>query len=267
MPVWSPASGLTLSSSEQAILNAISNSDEIPARVRVRAKIILKAGEGIPNNRIANDLLMKRPRVLHWRRRYVAQGIRGLWDADRTPPRERIPEAVEQAVLFDCFYHSRLHPRIGCEDDLRLCWNVHNLASRHGISPASVSRIWKKHGIQMGGPCGIKMDKLKISPDPLFPVTICRIGGLLYDLFWPIVAFCSTPRPFSELALSPLTAPKRDRLVEGLADQFHSFQAWRHKAILRTLLTDELADLPRADLPRDVLNQFVAAISAKQIGR
>jgi len=236
--VWSPASGLTLSSSEQAILNAISNSDEIPARVRVRAKIILKAGEGIPNNRIANDLLMKRPRVLHWRRRYVAQGIRGLWDAERTPPRDRIPEAVEQAVLDDCLYRWRLDPKIGWEekgweDDVGVCWNVHNLASRHGISPASVGRIWKKHGVQMAGLGGIKMDKLKISLDPLFPATICRIGGLLYDILWPVVVFCSTTRPFSELALSPLTAPKRYSLVERFAAQLHSLQARSRTAFFR----------------------------------
>ncbi len=84
---WSPAQGLALSSAEQTILKVISESyDTIPGRIRVRAMIILKAGAGVPNNRIAADLMMKRPQVLHWRRRYQAQGIRGLWDADKTPP-------------------------------------------------------------------------------------------------------------------------------------------------------------------------------------
>jgi len=256
--VWSPAPGLTLSSSEQAILNAISDSNELPVRVRVRARIILKAGEGIPNNRIAGDLQMKRPRVLHWRRRYHAQGIRGLWDADRTPRRKPIPEEVEQAVVFDCLYRWRLDPNIPRDNDPSLRWNIHNLAARHGISPASVGRIWKKHGIRIARLRGIELEKLKISPDPLFPLTVFQLGGLLYNALGPVVAFCSCERPFSELVLSDLPVSKRYLKVDRLSAEFQTLDRVRYDDVCQKLSNGE-----RPSLALDKLGRFVAAVSAR----
>jgi hypothetical protein len=87
-----------------------------------------------------------------------------------------------------------------------LRWTVRNLAIRHGISRASVTRIWKKHGIQMARMNGIHLGKLKVSPDPLFAVTVYRIGGLLYETVGPALSFCSSARPFSELSFSPTSA-------------------------------------------------------------
>src|ERR1700686_5075838 len=171
MEVWLPAPHLPLSSSEHVILEAVAASNEIPAPVRQRAGIILSAAEGVPNNRIADDLSITRAKVLQWRKRFLDQGIRGLWDTERVPPRERIPEAVEQAVVDDCLYRSCtnlswLFPG--------LRWTARNLAKRHRISPASVGRIMQKHGIQMARLNGINLAKLKISTDPLFAVTACR---------------------------------------------------------------------------------------------
>ena len=128
--VWNSAPRLPLSSSEQAILEAVAASSEITARVRKRAGIILSAAEGVPNTRIADEQSITRATVLHCRNRFLAQGIRGLWDTERAPPRESIPEAVEQAVVFDCLYRLRINmlPHWDCEQSIR--WNVRNLALR-----------------------------------------------------------------------------------------------------------------------------------------
>src|ERR1017187_9974385 len=166
-PVWQPAPLLPLSSAEQVILEAVAASAEIPDRVRKRAGIVLRAAKGVPNNRIAQDLSITRANVLHWRGRFLSQGIRGLWDVERIPPRERIPEAVEQAVVSDCLYRSRMLMLPLWDGGPGLRWTVRNLAHRHGISRASVARIWKKHGIQMARLNGIKLGRLKISQDPL----------------------------------------------------------------------------------------------------
>ena len=73
-----PAPVLPLSSPEQVILKAVAASAEIPARIRQRAGIILRAAKGVPNNRIAQDLSITRKSVLLWKGRFLAQGIRGL---------------------------------------------------------------------------------------------------------------------------------------------------------------------------------------------
>jgi hypothetical protein len=204
-----PAPRLPLSSSEQVILEAVAASAEIPTRIRKRAGIILSAAEGVPNTGIAHDLSVTRAYVLQWRSRFLAQGIRGLWDTERVSPQERISETVEQAVVFDCLYNSRVNMLPPWDGDPSLRWNVRNLAVRHGISRASVDRIWKKHGIQMARLNGINLGKLKISPDPLFAVTVCHIGGLLYETVGPALSFCSSARPFSELSFSSLPAAGR----------------------------------------------------------
>src|SRR5664280_2143479 len=240
LSVWQPAPLLPLSSAEQVILEAVAASDsaEIPARVRKRAGIILRAAKGVPNNPLA-------------------QGIRGLWDVERVPLQERIPEAVEQAVVFDCLYRPRLSMLIE-DNDPSLRWTAHNLALRHGISQASVGRIWQKHGIQMAGLNGINLEKLKISPDPLFAVTVYQIGGLLYETVGPVLSFCSSARPFSELNFSSLPAAGRNLLIDRLVGEFRKLEKRRPDSFYTKLANKECWD-PAADR----LIQFVMAIAAK----
>jgi len=259
MEVWLPAPHLPLSSSEHVILEAVAASDEIPAPVRQRAGIILSAAEGVPNNRIADDLSITRAKVLQWRKRFLDQGIRGLWDTERVPPRERIPEAVEQAVVDDCLYRSRIG--LWLWDGIPgLRWTARSLAKRHGISRASVGRIMQKHGIQMARLNGIKLAKLKISTDPLFAVTVCRIGGLLYETLGPVLSFCSSARPFSELSFSNLPAAGRKQLVELLVEEFGKLEKRRHHSFYAKLHNKECPD-PQVEVDRFL--RFVTVIAAK----
>jgi hypothetical protein len=257
--VWQPAPLLTLLSAEQVILEAVADSAsaDIPDRVRKRAGIVLRAAEGIPNHRIAQDLSISRTNVLHWRGRFLAQGIRGLWDVERVPLRERIPEAVEQAVVSDCLYRPRLSMLIE-DNDPSLRWTVRNLALRHGISRASVGRICQKHGIEMAGLNGINLAKLKISPDPLFAVTVYQIGGLLYETVGPVLSFCSSARPFSELSFSSLPAAGRNLLIDRMVGEFRKLEKRRHDSFYTKLSNNECWD-PAVDR----FIQFAMAIAAK----
>ena len=258
--MWQPAPLLPLSSAEHVILEAVAASVEIPARVRKRASIVLRAAEGVSNNLIAQDLSISRANVLHWRSRFLAQGIRGLWDVERVPPREPISEAVEQAVVSDCLYHPRLSTLIE-DNGPSLRWTVRNLALRHGISRASVSRIFQKHGIQMAGLSGINLAKLKISTDPLFAVTVYQIGGLLYETVGPTLSFCSRARPFSELSLSSLPAAGRNLLVDRLVGEFRKLEKRRHDSFHAKWTDEEFPGSDAAAVDRFV--QFVRAIAAQ----
>ena len=256
--MWQPAPLLPLSSAERVILEAVAASDsaEIPDRVRTHAGIVLRAAEGVSNNLIAQEFSTP-ANVLRWRSRFLAQGIRGLWDVERVPPREPISEVVEQAVVSDCLFRPRLSMLLE-DDEPSLRWNVRNLAQRHGISQASVGRIWQKHGIQMAGLNGINLEKLKISTDPLFAVTVYQIGGLLYETVGPVLSFCSSARPFSELSFSSLTAAGRDLLIDRLVGEFRKLEKRRHDSSYTKLANQECWD-PAAD--RFV--QFVMTIAAK----
>ena len=257
--MWQPAPLLPLSSAERVILEAVAASDsaEIPDRVRTHADIVLRAAEGISNNLIAQEFSTTPANVRRWRSRFLAQGIRGLWHVERVPPREPISEVVEQAVVSDCLFRPRLSMLLE-DDEPSLRWNVRNLAQRHGISQASVGRIWQKHGIQMAGLNGINLEKLKISTDPLFAVTVYQIGGLLYETVGPVLSFCSSARPFSELSFSSLPAAARDLLIDRLVGEFRKLEKRRHDSFYTKLANQECWD-PAVD--RFV--QFVRAIAAK----
>jgi hypothetical protein len=149
---WQSALPLTVSPSERAILEAVTGSEQIPERVRKRARVVLMAARGVANHQIAVDAGLARARVLYWRQRFQQGGIRGLWDREGYLPAEPIPEAVERDIVEECLYRPRLSGAACIEQmlvDPSINWNVRNLARRHGISPASVQRIWKKYGVRM----------------------------------------------------------------------------------------------------------------------
>src|ERR1035441_1805760 len=117
---------LAVSPPERLILETVAASDQIPANVRKRARVVLLAGEGADNCTIGLDVDMHRSRVHFWRRRFADSGIRGLWDTEGTLPQDRIPEAVEQAIVSDCLYRPRMSGVFARERILggSLTWNV-----------------------------------------------------------------------------------------------------------------------------------------------
>jgi len=140
MPRTTPP--LAVSPPERLILDTVAASDQLPANVRKRARVVLLAGDGADNCTIGLDVGMHRSRVHFWRRRFSASGIRGLWDTEGVLPQERIPEAVEQAIVFDCLHRLRMSGEFSdpMHWDPSINWNVRNLARRHGVSQATVQK-------------------------------------------------------------------------------------------------------------------------------
>jgi hypothetical protein len=127
---------LAVSPPERLILETVAASEQLPANVRKRARVVLMAGDGADNCTIGVDVGMHRSRVHFWRRRFSASGIRGLWDREGTLPQERIPEAVEQAIVFDCLYHPRMSGEFAdpMQWNSSLNWNVRSLARSSRMS-------------------------------------------------------------------------------------------------------------------------------------
>ena len=226
-----PARPLAVSPSERMILEAFAASEEIPESVKKRARVVLMAADGAANCTIGREVSFGRPRVLFWRQRFSEQGIRGLWAIESVPPRERVSEQIERAIVFDCLNGPRLTGALYREMlwDPSLNWNVRNLARRHGVSPATVQRIWKKYGIHLDRAYkldrGVFLDNLKVSRDPLFGLTVYEIGGLFYENIGPVIALCSRERPFSELALSPMSVEARRGAIADLVARLRGLES------------------------------------------
>jgi len=239
MPRTAPP--LAVSPAERLILETVAASEQIPVSVRKRARVVLMAGDGAGNCTIGLDVGMHRSRVLFWRRRFPEFGIRGLWDREGVLPRERIPQEVEQAIIFDCLYRPRLSGDLFNEMiwDPSINWSVRNLARRHGVSQATVQRVWKKHGIKMvrrhRSDRGVDLEELKISLDPLFGATVYEVAGLFYETLDPVLALCSREQPFSELTLSGMSREARQETVDCLAVAIRNLEERNMTALMRSV--------------------------------
>ena len=93
-----PAPSLTVDDTELIALRSLTRAGRTEQRLATRARIVLAAAAGMPNNRIAGDVGVSPMTVLLWRRRFEVRRLAGLHDAPR-PGRERICRAANLTPL------------------------------------------------------------------------------------------------------------------------------------------------------------------------
>ena len=98
MPVSSPFV-IVLSDPERRELSRRAHSTRTPHRDRVRARIVLAAGDGEANAAIARQVGGDVDTVRKWRRRFVVGRLAGLRDAPRPGRPRRLPDAVRAQVI------------------------------------------------------------------------------------------------------------------------------------------------------------------------
>jgi transposase len=131
---------VVLSPDERATLASWVRGRRIPVRLMQRARIVMLAGDGQANQDIAREVGVSRPTVQLWRDRFLALRVAGLeHDAPRPGRLPSIPDRTVRAVI-DATLHTT--PPAGTH------WSVRTMAEAQGISPASVQRIWKQHGLK-----------------------------------------------------------------------------------------------------------------------
>jgi transposase len=109
-----------------------------PQREAQRARIILLAAEGVSSRRISREVGMHESHVAMWRQRFLADGLDGLNDAERSgrPVTYGHDDRVKMAALA-CLQRDA--------DDPVATWTYAELAEechRHGI-PVSESQLWR----------------------------------------------------------------------------------------------------------------------------
>src|SRR5262249_6424490 len=132
---------LTLHEGDRGRLEALARSASARPSLVQRARIVLMAGEGLSNTEIARRTGATRPTVISWRQRYAAGGISALGDLPR-PGRPAVVDELE-VVATTLADGGRPPAHLGADQ-----WSSRLLAQHLGISYATVSRIWRKWGIQ-----------------------------------------------------------------------------------------------------------------------
>lgn len=155
---------LTLTDAERARLTALAASRALPHGLVRRAQIILRSAAGEANAAIAAQLGVSVPLVGHWRRRYRAHGLAGLYDAPRSG-RPRTHGDDEVARMLRTVLQTR--PKDATH------WTVRGVATKTGISKSTVQRYLALFGVQPH-----RTKSFKLSPDPFFVEKVRDIVGL-----------------------------------------------------------------------------------------
>ncbi len=166
--MFTPARALTIDENQRKRLRFLANSGKTPQKVALRARIVLLASEGVPNNASAARLGTSRPTVLLWRSRFQARGAPGLLkEAPRPGRKKALSPAVVKRVV-EATLHST--PRGATH------WSTRTLAKAQGLSHMTVQRIWKQHGLQPH-----RVETFKLSRDPHFVEKLRDVVGLYLD--------------------------------------------------------------------------------------
>jgi transposase len=128
-----------------------------------RARIVLLAGEGVPNTEIGRRVGVSRQTVIAWRERYLEGGPTAL---DDRPKPGRAPEIDEAQVVVRTL--EAPPERLGITH-----WSSRLLAGELGLSHATIARVWAKWDLQPW-----RSETFKFSTDPHLDAKVRDVVGL-----------------------------------------------------------------------------------------
>jgi transposase len=133
------AAAIELSEVEERVLRGVLRTPSVSQQQALRARIVLRAAEGVSNTQIAREMGVSLPTVGLWRRNFCERRLEGLHDAPRSGrPRQIDDDQVKQVLA------KTLEP----PPDGTTHWSVRRLAEATGISPTTVHRIWREHKLK-----------------------------------------------------------------------------------------------------------------------
>ena len=161
----SPTGAMPLAAGQREVLEKLSRSRNAKHHDVQRARALLLAADGVANTRIASEVGASPTSVSNWRARFAAEGL-GLFGPIRQGRGRKPsipPEKVQQIV------HATLHETPAGETH----WSCRSMAKAHGVSAATVQRIWSARGLQ---PHRVKT--FKLSNDKRFEEKLVDVVGL-----------------------------------------------------------------------------------------
>lgn len=132
-------------------------------RLSFRASIILMLSEGKSVDEVARRCNTSRQSVWNWKRRFLKDGVEGLYDSPRIGrPRKYGSEKEEEIVSATLR-----------QPDVQTHWSARSLARKVGVSHMTIHRIWKRYDLKPH-----RIETFKYSKDPLLVEKITDIVGL-----------------------------------------------------------------------------------------
>ena len=150
----SPSVFITLFPEQRHILEAWLRAPTAPQSIVMRAKIVLlTADDELTNTSMAQRLHVSRPTVILWQQRFAAGGLDALTKI--APGRGRKP-TISAAEVEEIVNATRQTTPPAATH-----WSCRTMAKAQGVSPATIGRIWRAHGLQPH-----RIETFKLSTDP-----------------------------------------------------------------------------------------------------
>ncbi len=122
------AATIELSEEEERELRAVLRAPSASQQRALRARIVLRAAEGVTNTQIAAQERVSLPTVGLWRRNFAERRLDGLEDA----PRSGRPREIDDAEVRRVLAKTLERPPDGSTH-----WSVRRLAAATAISPTT----------------------------------------------------------------------------------------------------------------------------------
>jgi transposase len=156
---------LPVSDKDRTTLERMVRNGNTPQKLALRARITLLSAAGTATSQMMGQLGTSNPTITRWRNRYETDGISGLLQDRSRPGRKKRIEATRvNEVVERTLREKPLHATH---------WSTRSMANAAGLSPASIQRIWKEHGLK---PHLVR--SFKLSRDPHFIEKLHDVVGL-----------------------------------------------------------------------------------------
>ena len=159
----SVAARLEVRGKDKSTLRRWARSTAIPAGLARRARIVLLAGEGVPNAEIARRVGVSRPTVIGWRERYLEGGTAALDDRPRPGRAKQIDESAVVVATLE-----KPPERLSVTH-----WSSRLLGRELGLGHATIARVWNRWNLQPW-----RVETFKFSTDPELDAKVRDVVGL-----------------------------------------------------------------------------------------
>ncbi len=156
---------IELNPEQRTVLERHSRARSMPARLVERARIVLRAADGLQDRQIAAELNITPEKAARWRNRFLEGGWTAL---QKDAPRPGGPRTITDRQIAEVVEKTTQE-----KPDNATHWSTRTMAIAVGLSEASIRRIWHAHGLK---PHLVRT--FKLSKDPEFAEKLEAIVGL-----------------------------------------------------------------------------------------
>jgi transposase len=156
---------VVLSEAEIIRLEQWIRAGSTPQQVVLRARIILGAVGGKPDQQIAQELKVQRRTAALWRRRVREQGIGCVWEIAPGRGRKAHYGSKDIARVIEATLHTK--------PEGATHWSTRTMALAQGVSKNTIQRVWQEHQLK---PHLTK--SFKLSRDPKFLEKLTDVVGV-----------------------------------------------------------------------------------------